>query len=82
MENEKSRVRYLDIARGICMISIVLGHLGNSSINRIVFTYHIPIFYLIAGYFSKKESIPDYLKHKAKTVLVPYYISAALVMLS
>lgn len=29
----------VDIARGIAMFSIVLGHLGVFSINRVVFTY-------------------------------------------
>lgn len=53
MNISAKRFRYLDIARGIAMISIVLGHLGVSDINRVVFTYHLPIFYLITGYFLK-----------------------------
>lgn len=45
------RNKTLDIAKGIAMISIILGHLSVWRINCVVFTYHIPIFYLITGYF-------------------------------
>ncbi len=39
---DKERIKYIDIARGIAMLCIVLGHLGNSQINRVVFTFHVP----------------------------------------
>ena len=41
------RLRTVDVARGIAIISVILGHLGSSEINRVVFTYHLPVFYLI-----------------------------------
>ena len=47
----KNRVQYFDIARGIAMICIILGHLNNSLINRVVFTFHVPIFFLYHGLF-------------------------------
>lgn len=43
----RERVGYLDIAKGIAIICIVLGHLGIPAINRVVFTFHVPIFYFI-----------------------------------
>ena len=46
------RLTYIDIARGIAIICIVLGHLGNATINKIVFTFHVPIFFFITGYFT------------------------------
>lgn len=67
----------IDIARGIAMYSIVLGHLGQPSINRIVFTYHLPIFYLISGYFFKDqgESYGKFIKYKGRRLLIPYYFT-------
>ncbi|MCR4783785.1 MAG: acyltransferase family protein [bacterium] len=79
---EKIRYRYIDIARGICIISVVLGHLCNSTINRVVFTYHLPAFFLISGYFTRKEKIVDYIKKKLRTLIIPYNISVILMMLS
>ena len=52
---EKKRLQYLDIARGIGMICIILGHLGNDTINRIVYPFHVPLFFLIAGYFINEK---------------------------
>ncbi len=62
---KKSRVQFLDIARGIAIICIILGHLNNSLINRVVFTFHVPIFFFITGYFmSSKYKIGDFIKKK------------------
>lgn len=54
--DSKNRLVYLDVARGIAMIAIVLGHLGQSNINKIVFTFHLSIFYFITGYFLNKKN--------------------------
>ena len=48
---QKKRIEYLDVARGIAMLSVVLGHMGIFNINRVVFTYHLPILFFITGYF-------------------------------
>ena len=42
------RLRFVDIAKGISIICIILGHLGIHNITRVVFTFHVPIFFLIA----------------------------------
>ena len=77
---EKKRVQYIDVARGIAMICIILGHLGDMQINRVVFTFHVPIFFLITGYFFKPEKDwKSFLKKKAKTLLLPYVVTSLLV---
>lgn len=76
-----NRVKYIDIARGIAMLCIVLGHLGNSQINRFVFTFHVPIFFFITGYFTNdKLKIMDFIKDKAKTLLVPYVCTCIVII--
>ena len=63
------------------MFSIVLGHLGVSSINRVVFTYHLPIFYLISGFFfhDTSGSYRDFIKYKGRRILLPYYFTCFLI---
>ena len=64
------------------MICIILGHLGNASINRIVFTFHVPIFFFITGYFTnKKRDLNGFIKNKARTLLVPYIISSIVIII-
>ena len=75
------RNKSIDIARGIAIISIMLGHLGNSQINRVVFTYHVPLFFLITGYFLKcKGDLFSFIKKKADALLKPYCITCMLLI--
>ena len=79
----RTRYSFIDIAKGICMISILLGHLGLDSINRVVFTYHIPVFYLIAGYFLKEdEPLYSFIKKKFRSLIIPYIIASVLIIIS
>ena len=79
---QKGRIEYLDVARGIAMISVVLGHMGCFGINRVVFTYHLPIFFFITGYFfSKKVTTIEFIRKKMVTLVIPYYITGILIIL-
>lgn len=58
----QNRNSEFDVLKGILIILVILGHwleygLGNY-LNRVVFNYiylfHMPLFILISGYFSKK----------------------------
>ena len=81
-EVQDNRVQFVDIAKGIAMICIILGHLGNETINRVVFTFHVPIFFLITGYFTTdKRSLSDFIKNKARTLIVPYYITCSVIII-
>lgn len=74
------RLDWPDIAKGICMISIILGHLLIDWINQIVFLYDLPVFFLIAGYFLKKKDDRTFIKTKALRLLVPYYATCAVII--
>lgn len=39
-----NRIRSVDITRGIAIFSIIIGHLGIGIVNRVVYTFHVPIF--------------------------------------
>ena len=76
------RLRFVDIAKGISIICIILGHLGIHNITRVGFTFHVPIFFLITGYFvSRKEGAREFAIKKATTLLVPYFVTS-LVMIA
>ncbi len=79
---QTKRLRQPDIARGIAIICIVLGHLGNNSINRFVFTFHVPVFYLLSGYFlNEQDSLKDYLRKRSRSLLLPYAVTCLGVIL-
>lgn len=80
MSNEK-RVEYIDIARGIAMLCIIMGHLGNRNISRVVFTFHVPIFFLITGYLmSERTDNISYVKKKFRNLIVPYIVTCIVII--
>ncbi len=77
-----SRNISVDIARGIAIIAVVFGHLGIADINRVVFTFHLPIFWLITGYFTREgETLSGVVKKRFRTLLVPYYTSCIIIII-
>lgn len=75
----KPRINKFDNLKGLAIILIVLGHMlfltkynSVSLIKSFVFIFHLPIFFFIAGYFSKigpKEPIKAF-----KRILIPYIL--------
>ena len=81
------RIAYIDVARGIAIIAIVAGHLefsgadGIDWVSRFVFLFHVPVFFVITGYFlSAKKPFGEFLKQKTFRMMAPY-VFTCLVML-
>lgn len=75
-----TRNRTIDITRGIAILSIIIGHLNVWTINRVVFTFHVPIFFLLTGYFMKAEPLCVHVRKKARTLLVPYALTCIVII--
>lgn len=70
------RIDYFDIAKGIAMLCIIAGHLGIDRVNNFVFTFHVPIFFLISGYFmSDRLPMKEFVIKKVKQLMIPYAIA-------
>lgn len=78
-ERENSREDWADVAKGIGIISVILGHLGLSYINRVVFTYHLPVFFVLSGYFLKKRTDKECAVTKGRSLLIPYAFTCILI---
>lgn len=72
---EKNRVNYFDIAKGIGMVCVILGHLSLSAVNMVVFTFHMPLFFIISGYFLKKQDMKLLVRKKFRQLLIPYFLT-------
>ena len=84
------RLDSLDIAKGIGILCIILGHLGYTSFVRgegdpiatYVFQFHVPIFFILAGYtLSERKPFVSFVKDKAQRLLIPYVITCFTVFL-
>ena len=85
----KKRLRALDIAKGIAIILVVIGHAvpdatthmgiqseGLAILNRLIYSFHMPLFFLISGYFvntlAENQSRVSAIWKKFQRLMVPY----------
>jgi len=75
----KKRINKFDNLKGLAIILIVLGHLtlyrkvdSMAFIRGIVFLFHLPVFFFVAGYFSKIG--PDEPVKAFKRLFIPYIL--------
>ena len=75
-----------DIAKGIAILCIILGHFSVPDIpdllQRFCFSFHMPLFFILAGYFFRNgRSTEELIKTEAKRLLIPYlWCSFALIV--
>lgn len=78
----KGRLLEFDIAKGIAILSVILGHMGNINVDRVVYVFHMPLFFLISGYFlSSKDIYISFVKRKFKSLIIPYLFSCLLIII-
>lgn len=78
----KSRLEYLDIARGLAMLAIVLGHIYTTNFVRVwICSFHVALFFIITGclikYKDNERKISEIIKSRIKNILVPYVLFGA-----
>ena len=73
------RLASIDVARGVAMVAIVCGHFGILTLNRVVYTFHVPLFLLISGYLlSTRKSPAEFARQRAVQMLRAYAVGAAM----
>lgn len=74
------RYRFIDIARGIAIFLVVLGHsfpLANCPMNKMILGFHMPLFFFLSGIFAKCLTFNEILggvKHKIQVLLLPHFV--------
>lgn len=77
-QNISKRELWADYARGICILLVIIGHSSVPSLftKAFIYSFHMPLFFFVSGYFFKDESdgMISFVKHKAISYLLPYFI--------
>lgn len=75
----KKRITYLDLAKGIGIILVVLGHMENidAGIRTWISSFHMPLFFIISGMLiavkhEEEKNEREIICKKAKGILIPY----------
>ncbi len=73
-QQNKNRQTWLDVLKGIGIILVIYGHVYQNEIFvQFVYAFHMPLFFVAAGWLYKEYDVIYYVRHKFYTVLIPYY---------
>ncbi len=77
----EERIRWVDMAKGYGILLVILGHLETHLIKYEIFTFHMPLFFFLAGYVfaPDKYTLKDFIRNKARTLLVPYFFMGSII---
>ncbi len=54
------RNRTIDISKGIAILLMVIGHsLCPEGLYKFIYSFHMPLFFILSGYFLKEDSLAD-----------------------
>lgn len=71
-----SRVSFIDIAKGIGIFLVVIGHSGlRGFMSDWIWSFHMPLFFFISGVFfdqKKYNTLSRFLTRRLKTLIIPY----------
>ncbi|MFW2488462.1 acyltransferase family protein [Clostridium chromiireducens] len=69
---------FIDLAKGFGILLVILGHTHHIPFQGYIYSFHMPLFFFIAGYLFNNEkyyntSMLEFLKSKFKSIIIPYF---------
>ena len=82
IDKEKKRIDYFDIAKGIGIILMILGHMSlqDKYLKNFIYSFHMPLFFIISGYFFKERDNKQCLKNIFKKLIIPYILTCIFII--
>ena len=73
--NARSRVEWVDIAKGIGIILVIIGHLSIPYTDLWIYTFHMPLFFFLSGvvFSGIKYKFKAFLLKRIKALVIPYF---------
>lgn len=78
---EKQREKWADIVKGVAIWMMVFchAHLSHEGLMNFIYIFHMPVFFIISGYFDKGEMLSyRTLKKSLYSLIRPYFIYSLL----
>lgn len=73
---QKNRIEWIDTAKGIGIILVFLGHADFEPFSKIIYMFHIPLFFFISGFlfhFNEDDNFKSFSLKKIKSIIIPYF---------
>ena len=74
----KKRIGYLDMAKGLAIILVIIGHSSFVPLRAkiLLYVFHIPLFFFLSGFtlnVTKYKTFKEYFLSKVKSLVVPFF---------
>ena len=74
---QQARLDYIDIAKGIGMILVYIGHCkiqGSSPLFQWIYSFHMPLFFYLSGLLFKRKKFRVVIANKVFSLIIPYVL--------
>lgn len=75
------RLTEFDILKGIGILLVIICHTFMKEIGPFITAFHMPLFFIVAGYFYKQATFNVHLKKDFRRLVVPYLFICIVIML-
>lgn len=73
------RDKTFDIAKGIAILLVIVGHQGDiGCVSHFIYSFHMPLFFIIGGYFFHEKAITSELKNSFSRLVSPYLLACGI----
>lgn len=78
----KKRDETFDVMKGIGILAVIIGH-GSIPLflKDFIYTWHMPLFFMISGYFYKQKPQIDYVKANFRQLFFPYLVTSIIIVI-
>lgn len=74
--NATKKINWISNLKAMGILMVILGHI-NSPFSAFIYSWHMPLFFIVAGFFIKFDlSVKDFLIKDFKRLMIPYFIFA------
>ena len=83
-QKQSSRLQWLDVAKGITIILMILGHTSIPGwLSNFIFAFHMPLFFIASGWCTNwaKDNYGAFLFKKLRTLGIPFLVYSVAVIL-
>lgn len=75
----KKRDTTFDIMKCFGIIAVIIGHLSSIG-HQFIFSWHMPLFFIISGYFFREKDVKSMINNDAKRLLLPYSATCLIIV--
>ena len=77
----QERIIWIDNLKVIGILAVILGHIA-SPLGYIIYSWHMPLFFFLAGIFIKHElSTKEFITNDYNRLIIPYFIFSAIALI-